>query len=122
MPHLVLVGEVKLEEVAPKISGDVQRWGGAVLKNEATWCRSDGNALLVEGVVVEHSRPLHPVAVISVNHGDTNIRLWRLAPVERTPAVQRWLATVASEVRRLGGGRLKTTNISDDLWQDLGLP
>jgi hypothetical protein len=121
MPHLVLVGEVKLVEVGPKISGDVQRWGAAVLKNEATWYRSDGNALLVEGVVVEHSRPLHPVAVISITHGDTNIRLWRLAPVERTPAVQRWLATVASEVRRLGGGRLKTTNISDDLWQDLGL-
>jgi hypothetical protein len=61
------------------------------------------------------------VAVISLNHGDTSVRLWQLAPVERTPAVQRWLALIASELRRLGSGPLKTTNISDELWQDLGL-
>jgi hypothetical protein len=75
----------------------------------------------VEGVVVEHSRPLHPVAVISVSRGDTSVRLWHLAPVERTPAVQRWLATIASELRRLGSGPLKSTNISDDVWGDLDL-
>ena len=121
MPHLVLAGEITLEEVAPHISREVQRWGPAVIKTEATWYRADGSSLLVEGVVVEHSRPLHPVALISVSHGDTTIRLWRLAPVERTPAVQRWLATIAYEVRRLGGGRLKTTNIADDLWRDLDL-
>ena len=121
MPHLVLSGEVKLEDIASKIGSEVHRWGPAVLKTEATWCRADGQAVLVEGVVVEHSRPLHPVAVISNTHGDTSIRLWRLAPVERTPAVQRWLATIASELRHLGGGRLKTTNISDDVWGDLGL-
>ena len=121
MPHLVLSGEVKLEDMVSQISSEVHRWGTAVLKTEAAWCRSDGEALLVEGVVIEHSRPLHPVALISNNRGDTNIRLWRLAPVERTPAVQRWLATIASELRRLGSGPLKATNISDDVWGDLGL-
>ena len=121
MPHLILSGEVKFEEIASQIGSEVHRWGTAVLKTEATWCRSDGEALLIEGVVVEYSRPLHPVAVISNNRGDTNVRLWRLAPVERTPAVQRWLATIASELRRLGSGPLKTTNISDDVWGDLGL-
>ena len=121
MPHLVLEGELDLAVVAPRIGSEVLRWGPAVLKTEATWCRSDGTAMLVEGVVVEHSRPLHPVAVISNSRGDTSIRLWRLAPVERTPAVQRWLASIASELRSLGGGALKTTNIADDLLLDLGL-
>jgi hypothetical protein len=121
MPHLVLSGEVKLGDIASQISSKVHRWGTAVLKTEAAWCRSDGEALLVEGVVVEHSRPLHPVAVISVNRGNTSVRLWRLAPVERTPAVQRWLAMIASELRRLGSGPLKTTNIPEDVLGDLGL-
>jgi hypothetical protein len=121
MPHLVLSGELKLEDLASQIDSEVHRWGSAVLKTEMTWCRSDGGALLVEGVVVEHSRPLHPVAVISIGRGDTSVRLWRLAPVERTPAVQRWLATIASELRRLGGVTLKTTNIADDVWEDLDL-
>jgi hypothetical protein len=121
MPHLILSGAMDLERVTSNLGGEIHRWGPAVLKTEASWRRADGLAVLVEGVVVEHSRPLHPVAVISLNHGDTSVRLWQLAPVERTPAVQRWLASIAGELRRLGSGPLKTTNISDELWQDLGL-
>jgi hypothetical protein len=119
MPHLILSGELDLGTIASKLEGEIQRWGPAVLKIEASWHRSDGLAMLVEGVVVEYSRPLHPVAVVTHNHGDTSVRLWRLAPVERTPAVQRWLAIVAVELCRLGGGRLKSTNIADELLQDL---
>ena len=121
MPHLVLCGEIDLQTMAADFGGEAQRWGPAVLKIEASWLRSDGLAALVEGVVVEHSRPLHPVAVISMSHGDTSVRLWRLAPVERTPAVQRWLASIAGELRGRGAGPLKTTNIPAEFWQDLGL-
>jgi hypothetical protein len=121
MPHLVLNGEIDLEATAADLGGEAQRWGPAVLKTEASWLRSDGLAALVEGVVVEYSRPLHPVAVISLSRGDTSIRLWRLAPVERTAAVQRWLASVAAELRKRGAGPLKTTNIPGRLWEDFGL-
>jgi hypothetical protein len=121
MPHVILSGTLDLETFASSLDGEAQRWRAAVLKNEASWRRSDGLAILVEGVVIEHSRPLHPVAVITQSHGDTNVRLWRLAPVERTPAVQRWLVSVASELRRLGAGPMKTTNIADELLRDLDL-
>lgn len=121
MPHVILEGTVDLDRVVRSFTGEVQRWGPAVLKTEAAWRRSDGLAVLVEGVVIEHSRPLHPVAMISRSRGDTGVRLWRLAPVERTPAIQRWLASVAGELRRLGAGPLKTTNIPAELWQDLAL-
>lgn len=121
MPHVILQGTVDLARVAQSLAGEVGRWGPAVIKTEAAWFRSDGLAVLVEGVVVEHSRPLHPVAVISENKGDTNVRLWRLAPVERTPAVQRWLASLANELRQLGAGPLKSTNIATELWDDLSL-
>lgn len=121
MPHLILSGSVDLERVTSNLRSEVQRWGPAVLKIETSWRRSDGLAVLVEGVVVEHSRPLHPVAEISESKGSTGVRLWRLAPVERTPAVQRWLASIAGELRRFGAGPLKTTNIAPDLWRDLGL-
>jgi len=121
MPHVILEGEVDLDRVAESLAGEVQRWGPVVLKTEASWRRSDGLALLVEGVVIEHSRPLHPVAVIAPTKGDTGVRLWRLAPVERTPAVQRWIASIAGELRRYGAGPLKTTNIAAELWRDLGL-
>ena len=121
MPHLVLGGEIDLGTMTSDLAGEARRWGAAVLKTEAMWRRSDGLAALVEGVVVEHSRPLHPVAVISLSHGETSGRLWKLTLVERTPAVQRWLASVAAELQRRGAGSLKTTNIAVELWEDLGL-
>lgn len=121
MPHLVLSGEIDLEAMAADLGGEARRWGPAVLKTESSWFRSDSLAALVEGVVVEHSRPQHPVAVISLSHGNTSVRLWRLVSVERTPAVQRWLASLAAELRKRGAGPLKTTNIAAELWRDLDL-
>jgi hypothetical protein len=121
MPHIILSGTIDLEMVASSLDDEARRWRTAVLKNEASWRRSVGLAVLVEGVVIEHSRPLHPVAVITQGHGDTSVRLWRIAPVERTPAVQRWLASIARELQQLGAGPLKMTNIADELFQDLNL-
>ena len=121
MPHLVLAGELPWQEVAAGIGPVVRRWGRAVLKTDATWVRGDGRALVVEGVVVELERPLHPVAVVAPHHDDTIVRLWSLARVERTDAVQRWLALLAVDLQRLGGGALRTTNIAPELWSDLEL-
>ena len=59
MPHVILEGTVDLDLVASGLTSEVQRWGTAVLKTEAVWRRVDGHAVLVEGVVVDHSRPLH---------------------------------------------------------------
>ena len=81
--------------------------------------RADGRAILIEGFVVEHSRPLHPIALVSLSHGDTSVRLWSLAAVERTPAVQRWLAVVAENLQQLGAGAVRTTNLAPALVEDL---
>jgi hypothetical protein len=121
MPHLVFEGEMDLERIAGEIQCAVHRWGTAVLKTENVWRRSDGRALLVEGVVVEHSRAVHPVAMVATAHGTTGVRLWRQVEVERTPAVQRWLAVIAADLSRLGGGPLKTTNVGEEILAGLSL-
>ncbi|MCK5375878.1 MAG: hypothetical protein KAJ97_02275 [Acidobacteria bacterium] len=121
MPHLVLAGGVDLERALGGLETEVWRWGRAVLKRDKVWFRADQAAALVEGVVVEHSRPLHPVALIAPHHGDTVVRLWQVAPVERTPAVQRWLALVAADLRKQGAGPLLATNLTGELLEDLQL-
>ena len=121
MPHLVFEGEMDLEDLVGGIPRSVHRWGTAVLKTESIWCRSDGRALLVEGVVVENSRAVHPVALIATARGTTSVRLWQQAPVERTPAVQRWLAVLAGDVCGLGAGALQTTNMGDEILEGLAL-
>ena len=119
MPHLVLRDEVDFDLVLERMSKDAVKWGAAVLKTVELWRRTDGRAILIEGVVIEHSRPLHPIALISLSHGDTSVRLWRLAVVERTPAVQRWLAVVAKDLQQLGAGAVRSTNIAPALLEDL---
>jgi len=119
MPHLVLAGGLELAAVT--VPEEVHRWGRAVIKTEGSWRRCGAEALLVEGVVVEFARPLHPVALVAPHHGDTIVRLWPVAAVERTHAVQRWLALVARALQRQGAGPLVLTNIPDELWRDLGL-
>lgn len=121
MPHLVLHGSLELEQVTTRLDLGVVRWGRAVLKTGDVWRRSDGAAVLVEGVVVELTRPLHPVALVAPRDGDTVIRLWSVVEVERTPAVQRWLGVIARGLQELGGGAVETTNIGDDTLEGLAL-
>jgi len=119
MPHLVLAGVLDPELV--KLPEAVHRWGRAVMKTEGSWRRCGGEALLVEGVVVEYARPLHPVALVAPHNGGTIVRLWPVVGVERTHPVQRWLCLLAVELQRQGAGSVTVTNIPADLWQDLGL-
>lgn len=119
MPHLVLSGGIDPERV--ELPEAVHRWGRAVMKTEGSWQRCGGEALLVEGVVVEYARPLHPVALVAPHDGDTIVRLWPVVTVERTHPVQRWLCLLAVELQRQGAGPVRVTNIPRDLWQDLGL-
>ncbi len=121
MPHLVLDGRLDCHRVVPELGQEVHRWGRAVLKLGGAWLRQDGGAALVEGVVVELARPLHPVALVMPHERETVVRLWPTLPVERTRAVQRWLAVVAAALQRHGAGAVTTTNLGDDLLVDLGL-
>ena len=121
MPHLILEGTTDISSAATGMQTGANRWGRAVLKTEGWWTRSDGQAVLVEGVIIEFSRALHPLAVIAPHHGDTAVRLWPYLEVERTKALQRWLALIAVDLQGAGAGALKKTNISDEILDGVGL-
>lgn len=121
MPHLVLRGSVDFSRATKELDLEVIRWGRAVIKTSDLWLRSDGAALLADGVVVELGRPLHPVALVAHRDGDTVVRIWPVVEVERTPAVQRWLGVIAQGLQRLGGGAVHTTNIGPDVLEGLDL-
>jgi hypothetical protein len=121
MPHIILKGEMDLRRVVNELPRQAHRWGTVVLKIEEVWARQDFCAVLVEGVVVEHSRAVHPVAIVATGRGTTSVRLWPRAPVERTPAVQRWLAVIAAGLSELGGGAVDTTNVAVEILAELSL-
>ena len=107
--------------MAAELDLGVCRWGRAVIKTGGAWRRSDDEAMLVDGVVVELGRPLHPVAMVSIRDQDTVIRLWPVIEVERTPAVQRWLALLRSGLQQTRRGPVHTTNIGPEMLEGLDL-
>ena len=121
MPHVILEGPTDFSSIVNEIETEARRWGRAVLKTENWWSRSDGQTLLIEGVIVEYSRALHPLALVAPHHGDTSVRLWPHLEIERTPAVQRWLALVAADLQRGGAGTLKKTNIPEEILDGVDL-
>ena len=121
MPHLVMRGPIDFHKVAEHLNLEVTKWGRAVLKTGEKWSRSDHEAMLIDGVVVELVRPLHPIAMVAIRDGDTVIRLWPVVEVERTPAVQRWLAVIAAGLQQHGGGAVHTTNIGPEVLEGLDL-
>jgi hypothetical protein len=121
MPHLVMRGSIDVLRAAREFDLEVIRWGRAVLKTGDVWSRADGEAMLIDGVVVELVRPLHPVAMVSIRDGDTVVRLWPVVEVERTPAVQRWLAAISAGLQQLGAGAVHTTNVGSEVLEGLDL-
>jgi len=121
MPHLVLRGAVDFHRAAKELDLGVIRWGRAVIKTSDVWQRSDGDALIADGVVVELGRPLHPVALVAARDRDTVVRLWPVVEVERTGAVQYWLGAIARRLQVLGCGPVRITNIGAEILEGLEL-
>ncbi len=119
MPHLLLDGSPDLSKL--RFPSEVRREGRIVMKVEHSWLRADGRAVLVEGVVVEYSRALHPVAVLTVRKNRLHLQLWPPVPVERNEGVQRWLLMLAEMLQDAGAGPLLNSNISPGLLETSGL-
>jgi hypothetical protein len=113
VPHVVRQGRADLEAAWRALPRGPWRRGSAVAKIEGCYLASQGLALLVEGVVVEYGRPLHPVVLVTHRDEQTAVHLWPSAPVERTEAVKWFLAQVARELANYGAGAVVSTNLPD---------
>lgn len=90
--------------------------GSAVARIEGRFLSSSRRELLLQAVVVEFGRPLHPVLLVSLRHDGTAVHLWDVVRVERTQAVKGLVALVARELARFGAGEVRSTNLKlDDL-------
>jgi len=122
MPHLVFEGGIEYRRCMTELmNSSVQRYGRVVMKIEDCWLRGDGRALLVEGVVVEFSRALHPVVLVAEQKDRVSVRLWPRVPVERNEAVRRWMAMVGAILQKAGAGRVDGSTLGPEILRDAGL-
>lgn len=111
MPHVIRAGRADLAAAWRGLPEGPWRWGGAVARLEGGFLGRDERSLLLAAVVVEYGRPIHVLVLISVRDDETAVRLWPPLPVERTDAVKRLVAHLASELTAFGAGEVRTTNL-----------
>jgi len=111
MPHVVRAGRADLEAAWRGLPSGPWRWGRMVARIEGRYLAADAVALLLQGVVVEFSRPLHPVVLVTHRRDATAVHLWPTAPVERTDGVKRLVWQVAQELTAFGAGEISSTNL-----------
>lgn len=111
MPHVIRAGRADLTAAWRSLPEGPWRWGSTVARLEGGFLGRDERSLLLAAVVVEYGRPLHVLVLVSVREDETAVRLWPALPVERTEAVKRLVAHVASELQAFGAGEVRTTNL-----------
>ncbi len=112
MPHVICAGQVDLAAAWRGLPTGPWRWGTAVARVEGCYLGADARTLLVAAVVVEYGRPLHPVVLVTHRGEGTAVHLWPVVAVERTDAVKRLVAHLATELRAFGAGAVVTTNLA----------
>ncbi|MGC8915702.1 MAG: hypothetical protein ACP5NF_01830 [Thermoanaerobaculum sp.] len=115
MPHVILSGFADLAKAWQEFPSGPFRLGNAVARIEGRFMSSSQRELLLEAVVVEFGRPLHPVVLVSYRQEGTAVHLWDVVRVERTEAVKALVALVARELLAFGAGGLVTTNLKPEL-------
>jgi hypothetical protein len=111
MPHVVRRGRADLDAAWKGLPAGPWRWGRAVARVEGRYLAAEGNVLLVQGVVVEYGRPVHPVVMVTHRGEETAVHFWPVVRVERTEAVKRLLVQVAAELEAFGAGEVVATNL-----------
>lgn len=111
MPHVIRAGRADLTAAWRGLPEGPWRWGSAVARLEGGFLGRDERSLLLAAVVVEYGRPLHVLVLVSTREDETAVRLWPALPVERTEAVKRLVAHIASELQVFGAGEVRTTNL-----------
>ena len=115
MPHVVLEGQVTIEDAGRRFEPFVVRAQGLVIKAERFYRERDGRAALVETVVVEAGHVQKFFIQLSPRDGGLTVRLEPLTDPEKTPGVRKAIAHVAHRLAADTGTRYGNSNIEDYL-------
>ena len=115
LPDVVLSGAITIDECQRHFTPFVRRDGECIVKAERFYRERDGQAALVEMLVVDRGHAQKFFIHLSRRDGGVTVRLEPLTDPEKTPGVRRALAAVAELYARATGCDYGTSNIRDYL-------
>src|SRR3990172_5740586 len=98
MPHVVLKGEIALEDVFSRVQPLFIRVETGILKTAGAYLSRDRNSILIEALAVETDSKRSFLAMIGRRDDGLVVRIYPVAEVEKTPGVKRVLAEQAKQL------------------------
>lgn len=114
MPHVVLVGDTRIEEVFERLEPMMIKDGGTLLKTTARYLESGGSSILVESLAIEDGSKTAFFTLIGRRDDGLVVRLHPMSDVEKTVGVKRVLAGTARAIMAAHDGfTVGKTNLQD---------
>ena len=101
MPHVVLNGDVNLDDILNNFKGVFIRNDQGILKTETCYISRDKKVILIESLAIEKGIKTNFFAMISSRDDGVVVRIYPGINVEKTSDVKHLLAEIAKQLRAL---------------------
>ena len=98
MPHVVLNGEVNLEEIFIKFKSIMIRNENGILKTDNIYFSRDKTSIIIESLAIEKGIKNSFLAMVSQRDDGVVIRIYPGIEIEKTPGVKKILSGIAKQV------------------------
>ncbi|UCF08821.1 MAG: hypothetical protein JSW28_03780 [Thermoplasmata archaeon] len=116
MPHVVLNGEVAIEDLFDKLEPIFKKKENGIIKTQASYLGKDKGSVLIESLAIEPGNKIEFFVLIGKRDDGIVVRLHPIPDIEKTDGVKQVLAEVAKHLRdkfpQLSVGK---TNLSEFL-------
>jgi hypothetical protein len=113
VPHVIVEGAVTLGGLQRDHVAFTVREAGRVVKVDRFYLDAQGQAALLETLVVDGGHTQKFFIQLTAREGGVMVRLEPMTDPEKSPVVKRALALVARRIRASCGGRFGGTNIAE---------
>lgn len=116
MPHVVLNGDVNLDDIFNKFKSILIRNQHGILKTDNIYINRDTTSILIESLVIEKDVKNSFLAMISRRDDGVVVRIYPGIEVEKTSSVKKLLSLIAKQlIETYSGLQIGETNLSDYL-------
>lgn len=98
MPHVVLNGEIVVEDIFKQLKPLFLRKQNTILKTTDFYMERMKNAILIDALAIEGNQKTSFLAMISGRDDGVVVRLYPKMEVEKTEGVKRTLAEIARQL------------------------
>jgi hypothetical protein len=116
MPHVVLNGNVNLDDIFNKFKGVFIRNEHGILKTDTIYISRDKTAILIESLAIEKSVNNSFLTLISLRNDGVVVRIYPGIEVEKTSGIKNILSEITKQLLTLFPQlTIGETNLSDYL-------